>query len=140
MDEIVTKGWTGYDGLENHNAVAIRDTPAHKAPDWTHRVFSNLKCLRPRRPARLPVHASGLAARGVVVPIELAKTARRQLIRAVRRGPQVRTRKDITATKARPGAASHRAPRTRGEPPRTTALYSIARLPAVSFGITPKAA
>ena len=40
---IVTDGWAGCDGLENHTAVAVGDTPTHELPDWIHRVFANLK-------------------------------------------------------------------------------------------------
>ena len=39
----MTDGWAGYDGLENHTAIAVGDTPAHEVLEWIHRVFSNLK-------------------------------------------------------------------------------------------------
>ena len=38
----------------------------------------------PRRPVRLPMKALGLAARRMVVPMDLAETARRRLLRAAR--------------------------------------------------------
>ena len=40
---IVTDGWAGYDGLENHTAIAVGDRPAHEVLEWIRRVFSNLK-------------------------------------------------------------------------------------------------
>ena len=35
--------WADCDGLENHTAIAVGDTPAHEVLEWIHRVFSNLK-------------------------------------------------------------------------------------------------
>ena len=40
---IVTDGWAGYNGIENHKPVAIGTDPAHEVLDWIHRVFANLK-------------------------------------------------------------------------------------------------
>ena len=40
---IAADGWAGYDGLENHTAIAVGDRPAHEVLEWIHRVFSNLK-------------------------------------------------------------------------------------------------
>ena len=40
---IAADGWAGYDGLENHTAIAVGDRPAHEVLEWVHRVFSNLK-------------------------------------------------------------------------------------------------
>ena len=40
---IAADGWADGDGLENHTAIAVGDTPAHEVLEWIHRVFSNLK-------------------------------------------------------------------------------------------------
>ena len=41
--EPLPDGWAGYDGLQNHTAVAVGDRSAHEVPDWIHRVLANLK-------------------------------------------------------------------------------------------------
>ena len=68
---IVTDGWAGCDGLENRTAIAVGDTPAHEVLEWIHVLEP--QALGPRRPARIPMQALGLAAH-------------RKLVRAARSG------------------------------------------------------
>ena len=75
---VAADGWADCSGVENRKPVAVGTDPAHEVLDWIHRAFANLKRVGPRRSARLPEQAPGLAAHPMVLPMELAAPTRRQ--------------------------------------------------------------